>query len=984
MLLVKRMRHRAAVFAALLVVVAVASGLIVGILEFLSTAESSGVRSQLAQRAGADAALQLTLASDPDGAAQDARVHRLIARVFRDGDRALPVDITRSQVSSNPVQLSTGVKAFVASIPGLESNASLVDGAWPRAPGDASVQADAAAALGLTPGEELTVGDAKLRITATWRLTDPLDPRWVSDSLLMQGLRGVVLGPIVVPQRELDAIGAATDTRWAIVPRVATVGAGDLDIIIGGWRTMADSLSADRGFNLDSLDLGGEFVSSAAEVQSSVSALGAVSPAAVSVIAAIAVIALVELGRLLATLRSTEHLLLFSRGETVGALTRGACGETAGVAILGSVAGTVVAVVLVGQPPGLLGATVWIVPATATAVAVAVVGTTTFLAARSISRMQGLEANGRMARMTGLAAPIFLGIAAALAVWQLRRYGSPIIASRGGGTQVDPIAVLAPALALIAVVVLVLSATPLLRAPLDRASARSTRPALVSRSLSRRSRLFLAPFVMYALAAGQLTLAAGYAETWGSAYATTAALRAGSDLVMIASQSPLSESVLSTVRGLPGVTAVAAIDSEQIEAGGNPASMIAATPVAIATLASSAGGEFDARAAARAIAVPFTGPVLPHGVADVAVSLTSDSTAPIELGLVVADDLGVQREIRATGDHRFELPLGHGSWKVLAFVVHRSLDGPSELAITSLTADGLDIPLGGGWSATGFTPLAAALPGPPAGAGFSGAARESTVRVTPPFGDLSGRVVPPILISSALAHAARIAVGDTVKLSVDALLPAFDSVVAGIVSAIPGAESDSAVLIDDSLVEAARARLYQETPTPAAAWLGSSNPAKASAVVREAVPGGITVGALVASEDRRVLGSAVTALWFGAVGAGILALIALVTVAGAQLSTRAREVFVLRALGISDRQLVSTRRIELGIVAAAGLAVGVGAGIVVAALTLGPLARAAIPASYAALPTEVGIQPLGLAIGLAALALSLGLVIVDYARRVSR
>ncbi|MET0989889.1 MAG: hypothetical protein ABWY54_04515, partial [Glaciihabitans sp.] len=87
MLLLKRMRVRSSVFLALLLVVATGSGLLVGITGMLDAAEADGVRAQLANRVGADVVFELSLGSDSDGAAQDARVRALLERTFSDGDR---------------------------------------------------------------------------------------------------------------------------------------------------------------------------------------------------------------------------------------------------------------------------------------------------------------------------------------------------------------------------------------------------------------------------------------------------------------------------------------------------------------------------------------------------------------------------------------------------------------------------------------------------------------------------------------------------------------------------------------------------------------------------------------------------------------------------------------------------------------------------------------------------------------------------------
>ncbi|MET0990213.1 MAG: hypothetical protein ABWY54_06175, partial [Glaciihabitans sp.] len=117
MLLLKRMRVRSSVFLALLLVVATGSGLLVGITGMLDAAEADGVRAQLANRVGADVVFELSLGSDSDGATQDGRVTALLERTFSDGDRVFDIDVTRTIVSDSPVSLSTGVKAFVASVP---------------------------------------------------------------------------------------------------------------------------------------------------------------------------------------------------------------------------------------------------------------------------------------------------------------------------------------------------------------------------------------------------------------------------------------------------------------------------------------------------------------------------------------------------------------------------------------------------------------------------------------------------------------------------------------------------------------------------------------------------------------------------------------------------------------------------------------------------------------------------------------------------
>ena len=979
MLLLKRMRQRASIFLALFLVVATGSGLLVGIAGMLDAAETEGVHAQLANRTGADMALELSLRSDSDGAGQDERVNALLERIFAEGDRVFDIDTSRTIVSDNPVALSTGVKAFVASVPAIENHASLVDGSWPDAPGEATVQADAAQALGLASGDELAVGDTSVVVTGTWRVSDRLDPRWVSDSLFLDGYSGVVLGPIVLAEGEIQNVGAITSTRWAIEPRVESLRAGDLDLFITGWNSMADALRSDGGLNVDSLHRGGRFASVATGIQANVNGLRAVAPVAFLMVAALAVLALVELARLLSVVRSSEYLLFWSRGDTVRALTAAAALEAAAVALVGASLGAAAAWLVVAQPIDSLGAIVWLAPASAVVVASVVFGARAFADSRAAARADNAEENGRSAVITGIAAPVLLSAAAAVSTWQLLLYGSPLSPTRDGSTQVDPVAVFAPALGVLALVAIAGLLLPLSRRFLDSMAARTTGRALVARTLARRVRLFSALFVLFALATGQLTLASAYAQTWDSSYTTASALRAGSALVIEDSRSPLTEQVLASVTDVAGVQSVAPVYSEQVNVGATPASMLAIAPAALRALGTTADGIFDTAAAADAIALaPFV-PIIPGGTREVSVAATGDTT---ELALVIADELGVQHQITAAGSYRFALPAGEGDWTVLAFIVRVAEKGPSAFAVTSAVADGVAVDIGGVWAAQGFDPIRAPVSADTTGAGFSEALGLDSVRLSPLSDGIVDEIRPPVLISRELADTARLRAGDLVPVTLDARLDPIACIVAGIVPVVPGAETEPAVLLDSSLVQAIRARFYESTPTPQVAWIGGTDPAASLEEIREIVPAGVLVSASAIDTNRGILAAAASAMWLGAAGTGVLCFIAVIASAGVQVRTRRDERFILRALGVSDREVASGRSVEVVIVASAGILAGLGAGLIVTGLTIAPLARAAVPGSYSAIDTVIGVHPLGLLIGLLGLVVGLGFSLLHYARRV--
>jgi predicted lysophospholipase L1 biosynthesis ABC-type transport system permease subunit len=135
---------------------------------------------------------------------------------------------------------------------------------------------------------------------------------------------------------------------------------------------------------------------------------------------------------------------------------------------------------------------------------------------------------------------------------------------------------------------------------------------------------------------------------------------------------------------------------------------------------------------------------------------------------------------------------------------------------------------------------------------------------------------------------------------------------------------------------------------------------------------------------RTVLGSAASALWLGAAGCLVLAVITVIAVARAQLRSRRLDVVALRAIGFGSRDQAAVRRRELGLVLGFGAVAGVIAGATVSLLTVPQLARAAVVEPYASVPTPLAFDVATLAVGLLALVLSLAAIVAVYAARVAR
>jgi cell division protein FtsX len=519
-----------------------------------------------------------------------------------------------------------------------------------------------------------------------------------------------------------------------------------------------------------------------------------------------------------------------------------------------------------------------------------------------------------------------------------------------------------------------------------------------------------APIVVVALAAGSTLVAAGYAATWEESFERTAALRAGADLSIRAGAAGISAPAIDEVAALPGVTALAAVHDENLQIGSENGSILAASPDAVAELALS-GDAFDGPAIAEAMRGEVPGPVLPAeaGEATLTVEVSGFGVIPT-IALQVSDAAGVLRSVplearRAPGTPAPEQPAGapgatlleyigslppapavQGSARVLAIDIEIAGDAIADdesarFRLMGLTAqaDGeqSDIPIDWYWipESPGF-----AFSWPTAnnaGDGFSAAGDTRTVRMVPSFTDDPGdEAVPPIVVSRRLADRFDIGVGDLITFPLENGRGRISAPVTAIAPVIPGAQDSSAVLLDIGLIQHYILRVAMDQPRTGRLWLGTGD---ADRVIEEARPLLPANTRMIPADDeagRTALSSAATALWVGALGCVVLAVIAVAAAVRVSSRERRDDVHVLRALGLRARQQAAIRRTELGTVLGYGLIVGIVAGIAVVLVAVPPLARAAVPDPFPTVPTEVALDLLGGIALLAVLAAALTAVVV--------
>lgn len=1026
MLSAKRLREHASLFAAVLGVVALVSGLSVGLIGYLGQSADDGVRTGLATRAGADLALRASLALDPDAGRQDVEVRAAIAHSL-DG---IPLTVDRTLSARVEIQeILDGVpqsrkRAVVLSIADLPEVASLVEGRWPASPDEVSMQVTAAERLGVVVGDRLRMGDAEVAITGTWVVDDPLAPRWLGDALLIDGVDDLDEGPIIVDERLWAQLESDPRVRWTIVPDITALSAADLGTAVDAWNRIGTEWRDQVSSSLVTLERQGRFKRTALELLSRVDALQAIQPVVLLLLAAIALVTIAELGRLLTTTRATEIALLWSRGASAIDIARSTAVEAALAAAAGAAAGTAAALGalwwLVGpEAPPRAGAAVWVVPVAATVGTVLVVAGSAFRSARRQTVRDPSDAAGRARRLAGPGVVVLATAAAALSVWQLRLYGSPLTPTAEGGTDVDPIAVVAPALTLVAVVLLALLLFPRV-ASLDELATRRAGVAriLAARTVARRLQIVAAPIVVVAVACSTLVVASGYATTWSDSFGRTSDLRAGAALHASAGFRGLDPQTIGELSAQPGVDAVAPVDLEVLQIGGDTGSIVAATPRTVREVATSASGVFDRDAAADAIGTGVPGPVLPDGTRELTLTTSQFGFAEIPLvSLQLMDAYGVLRSVPfdagvdagadpttvGGGFERrlvtYRLTFGEGAlaapapWQILALDVEVSRDavvgdGAGLFAMSELAA-GTDagtepVELDPYWHPESpsliFDPPTSNLNG----LGFTIGPDTRNIRMTPTFDDqMTDRTTPPVVISQQLADLYGLQPGDTVSFFLEDSYDRSNCIVERVVPAIPGAEIEAAVLIDLAYVLHQRVRVQQDPDPPRDFWIASSDPEAASSALRPLLPANTRLQTATDAAGREVLGSAAVALWLGAFGCLVLAVIAVVAVVRAQLRSRRLDVAVLRAIGLSSRDQAAVRRRELAIVLGYGALTGLIAGFAVAWLTVPQLARAAVVDPYSTVPTPLGFDLAGLGLGLAAVALALAIVVTVYTSRVA-
>lgn len=989
-----RAAARAGVLGSIAAVVFLLAGLGTAVVDSVSGAATTGLREGLAAASGADGAArwQIRVAADPDAQAEAAAsvLDRMVTQHGATWSRSVetaPVDAIADGQAFGAVLLAD------ADVP---ERAELLTGAWPgdaqadaaAAEADAlpaTLHADAASALGLEPGDlvELQDGDGpqRLLVVGTWRPLDPNEPAWFGEPVIATGTVTGGVGPFVVGDDALVDLPAATIVRWTALPDAAGATPDQAAALLAVLPDVEPALRAEDAIGADGLSTSGGLDATLDRLLAGLGAVRAIAPLPILLLAFAGFAALDRLAALLGAARRGETVLLRARGASASRLARDTAVEVLVVGVPAAALGAAVgeALLAVARPGEARSWQLAVLVAS-----VALVGALLLAAGRAwrdatrpVVRGAGDEV-GRAPRAAAAGAVVLVAVAAAVSLWQFRLYGSPLVASASGTPEVDPVAVLAPVLVLLALSLAALGLARPAGSLLERMGARSRGlvPSLPMRQLARRAGLYASASLVVMLGVSGLTLAAAFAGSWqafdreAAAIATGGDVRvsfAGRDVVQGADPLALADPFAS----LDGVGASGAVYRGEARIGSDAAALVALPADRLRAIAPGKASGADASDRDGLDQLVDSGrtaaPDLPAGARSVTVSVGIEAAAGTPGTVTVsAWVLGPSGEASRLPGVAFPVAAGGGTaelqlpdaapLRLLGFeaaLAGSQGAGPVTVAIDDVRVEG-GADGAAAVSASGEVELTATAP--------SG----RVVATAPDAASTSDDAHPvPVLLGEALAARIQAEPGDALAFRLLTGGADVDAVVAGVVPAVPGA-GDRGILVDLGALSTAAFAGDAGVPQYTERWLATDDPqALAERLGRERSTA-FTVSTRADASSSGLIQPAVTALWAGVAGALLFAVVSLVALVAALGRARLGEVVVLRVLGSPARVQARARFAELVAAVGAATLVGIAVGAVTAWVTARELARASVAGAPAALAVPVELAWLPWAAGLLA------------------
>lgn len=1016
-LLLRRARSQRALLVAVLSVALVGSTVLGTFALLLATSQHHLLAVALGGTPPAEREIDvaLTLGDGGDGAGAVAHGTQFLDHLL-DG-----VPATRTQWLESTIYDVRGTTdrvapyVYLAANPQVATSSTVLSGAFPTTGVDSqgrvpvAVPQVAADAYGWSVGSVVDVVGASSRepavlvVTGTFALTGPA-ASWSRDTLdgaehdpayPVLGSAGMLetqaWGPFVVGDPALLTDGTAplwtahlvADPELAAAPTRAV---DDLRHRLDDAQQHLAAATATDG--LDSLvgtRLAGTVDAAAGSLQVTRVTLVVVS----LLLLTLAVTVLVLAARMLAERRVLEQSLMSSRGASHRQLLRLAVAEALGIAAATAVISPFLAVATyravallpvvrrggLDVDPGR-PAILWV---TCTLSALALAGV---LVGPLLRRGSGERPDARQERRGSAArsgADVALVVLAAVALWQLRSYRSPVGSTSGGLRGVDPVLVLAPALVLLAGAVLALRLMPLVALLGERFAARSRSwvSPLAVWELGRRPARATAAVLLLTLAVGVGAFSSSFLATWRTSQHDQSDLAVGADV----RATPVTGSVLTAAAQLaaadPGPvdaspatvrSAMIGASSTGVDSGGVSTALLAVdTTRADDLLRGPVTPGWGARTAVLRPQTPVAGIPLPGAPRTLVVDLRSASSAPAAgtiLGaLVVQDPSGARTALdlpaitldESRSDVSLVVPGGRSGLRLVG-VVARAVPDPTtpppdddvtlDLRVANLRVAGTDGTAGSAVDLDGATWHVAATAADVVASvdqlhvSARLAARTRFGSVT----DLSamtfagpGRSGAPALVTPDVLETLGRNVGDTLELTVagsDVSL-----VIAGTVPYLPGQPSGRGVLVDADLLGREVLLAGSAESLTDEWWLTVPDdraPDVAAALARDGTTTVVRAAERRAATDGPLHVGVQAAAWIVVAAALALAVSGLAMSAAVAVRSRRLEFARIQALGAPRSGLVRSILVEHAVLGGIGVVVGVALGSLLAHV-VGPL-----------------------------------------------
>jgi FtsX-like permease family len=576
-----RMNAHRLVIAAAALTVAVAAALAVALATFSGQALPRAVRHDLATASGTSLALE-----GPTNASQGAQYTAVLPSqikvalqgtpfAFYHASWSDPLALVPGSLPAAPPSAGNTLNVEAAALGGLTAHATLVSGSWPGAPSagqpiPAALPATAATLLRVKVGDVLRLRDrvtsrpVRFVVTGLYRPRQVSSEYWELNQIALSGSTTAsgftTYGPLTVQAAAFPGALPVDSGTWLAQPAVASIPASQLTTVaanVNGLRaelqnapvlpalTLTTSLPAVLNGTATDLD-----------VARSLLAICAI------LLALLAGAALLAVARLLAAQREVESAMLTARGATRWQLVRLTAAEAIPLCVLAAVVGGLLGVALARLVAGTELAGTGLAGAAGLAVAAAAVvaaGALVIMLVPVLTTVSPGTARARrgrqaaVSRVTRAGADLALVLLAVLAGWQLRHY-SAVSAGANGNFGVDPVVVVAPALALLGGTVVALRLLPAGGRAGDRLAARGRglTAALASWQISRQPLRQGGAALLIVLAVATGTLVLSQRQSWATSEHDQAAFAAGADVRVETTQALTAAQAGALVR-VPGV-----------------------------------------------------------------------------------------------------------------------------------------------------------------------------------------------------------------------------------------------------------------------------------------------------------------------------------------------------------------------------------------------------------------------------------------------